>query len=158
MWSSASLAILHNEALQLVSNAAEMAPRWFAAVARQKHSSLAITWHAVISGACRYPMPADRWPERGTSHLPLGRQSLGTRCQHSSRQLWCRGMPGQSGWRGDRKRWRGRVTHIMRLGCERATDLWYMPESLWGCCVEYQYCVYILWGLCLCLTQIHLHV
>lgn len=93
------------------------------------------TWHAVISEACCYPTPTDRWPERGTSRLPLGRQSLGTRCQYSSRQLWCRGMPGQSGWQGqrERERWSGRVTHIMRLGCERAKHLvilqWYMPDA-----------------------------
>lgn len=106
------------------------------------------TWHTVISEACHYQMPTDRWPERGTSRLPLGRQSLGIRCQYSSRQLWCRGTPGHSGWQGERKTWGGRVTHIMRFGCERARDVLFCsgtclrPESLWGYSVDYQYCVY----------------
>lgn len=73
--------------------------------------------YAVISGSCRYLMPADRWPERGTSHLPLGRQSLGTRCQHSSRQLSCRGTPGHSaaGRHGEREKTDGDVTCCARL-------------------------------------------
>lgn len=145
------------QVMRLMSNAAEIAPQRFAAMAKQKHFSPAVTWHAVISGACHYQMPADRWPERGTSRLPLGRQSLGTRCQHSSRRLWCRGMPGHSGWQGHRERWRGRVMHIMRMGWERATDLWYKPETwLTEYSVECEYCVCILFGLLS--TQIHLRV
>lgn len=106
-----------------------MAPQWFVAVAKQKHFSLRKkTWHTVIRESGCYPMPTDRWPERGTSRLPLGRQSLGTRCQYSSRQLWYRGMPGHSGWQGERKTWSGRETHIMRLGCYFALT----PESLCG--------------------------
>lgn len=62
-----------------------------------------------ISGTCCYPMLANRWPERGKFHLPLERQSLGTRCQCSSHQLWCRVRLGPSVIQ--------RMTHIIKTSC-----------------------------------------
>lgn len=69
-----------------------------------------------IIGTCCYPMLANRWPEQGTFHLPLEHQSLGTSCQCSSHQIWCRGMQDPSVSQ--------RVIHIIKMSCGTRDSVW----------------------------------